>query len=281
MTRGPCAKRRVTCTIDARSGEQFHGENDCANPQPVCPRAPGEGYEKCASICQQAAHAEVEALRAAGPLALGAIARVQGHYYICEPCGRALAQAGVRYVIVMLDGPVALMLFGSVCSGIEAVSVATDPLGWRCVYTSEIEAFPSAVLAHRYPAVTNRGDLNAFRDWPRTAYDVLVGGTPCQSFSVAGLRAGMADPRGNLALTYLALADLDRPRWVLWENVPGVLSSGNGGDFGAFLGGLALLGYGWAYRVLDAQYFGLAQRRRRVFVVGCLRGWAAAAAVTF
>src|SRR5690606_16597321 len=109
--------------------------------------------------------------------------------------------------------------------------------------------------------------------------DLLVGGTPCQSFSVAGLRGGMADPRGNLALVYLAIANQFRPRWLVWENVPGVLSSNGGRDFGAFLGALEQLGYGWAYRTLDAQYFGLAQRRRRVFVVGHLGGWAGAAAV--
>jgi DNA (cytosine-5)-methyltransferase 1 len=113
------------------------------------------------------------------------------------------------------------------------------------------------------------------------AIDVLVGGTPCQSFSVAGLRQGLRDPRGNLALTYLAVADRYRPRWLVWENVPGVLSSGGGRDFGAFLGGLAELGYGFAYRVLDAQYFGLAQRRKRVFVVASARDWRRAAAVLF
>jgi len=111
--------------------------------------------------------------------------------------------------------------------------------------------------------------------------DLLVGGTPCQSFSVAGLRKGLADPRGNLALTFLAIADKYRPEWVVWENVPGVLSSNQGRDFGAFLGGLGQLGYGWAYRVLDAQYFGLAQRRKRVFVVANLGSWQRAAAVLF
>lgn len=109
--------------------------------------------------------------------------------------------------------------------------------------------------------------------------DVLVGGTPCQSFSVAGLRKGLADPRGNLALVYLAIADRYRPDWLVWENVPGVLSSSAGRDFGAFLGGLGEIGYGFCYRVLDAQYFGLAQRRKRVFVVGYLGDWRRAAAV--
>jgi site-specific DNA-cytosine methylase len=113
----------------------------------------------------------------------------------------------------------------SVCSGIEAASVAWHPLGWSPVAFAEIEKFPSAVLAHHYPHVPNLGDMTKFKDWPDAAIDVLVGGTPCQSFSVEGLRKGMADPRGNLALTYLAIADRYRPEWVLWENVPGVLSS--------------------------------------------------------
>ena len=169
----------------------------------------------------------------------------------------------------------------SVCSGIEAATVAWHPLGWQAVAYSEIEAFPSAVLAHHYPNVPNYGDMTRFQEWPDAAIDVLVGGTPCQSFSVAGLRRGMADPRGNLALVYLALADRYRPQWLVWENVPGVLSSNGGRDFGSFLGGMAELGYGFAYRVLDAQHFGLAQRRKRVFVVGCLGDWRRAAAVLF
>lgn len=173
------------------------------------------------------------------------------------------------------------MRYLSVCSGIEAATVAWQPLGWRPVAFSEIEAFPSAVLAHHYPDVPNLGDMTNFRSWPDAAIDLLVGGTPCQSFSVAGLRKGLDDPRGNLALTYLAIAERYRPRWLVWENVPGVLSSNGGRDFGTFLGGLGQLGYGWAYRVLDAQYFGVAQRRRRVFVVGHLGDWRAAAAVLF
>lgn len=173
------------------------------------------------------------------------------------------------------------MRFGSVCSGIEAASVAWTPLGWQCAFVSEIEKFPSAVLAHHYPEVPNRGDMTRFQEWPDADIDVLVGGTPCQSFSVAGLRKGLADPRGNLALTYLAIAERYRPRWLVWENVPGVRSSSDGRDFGAFLGGLAELGYGWAYRSLDAQYFGLAQRRERVFVVAHLGDWRPAAAVLF
>jgi DNA (cytosine-5)-methyltransferase 1 len=169
----------------------------------------------------------------------------------------------------------------SVCSGIEAATAAWHPLGWEAFAYSEIEAFPAAVLAHHYPNTPNFGDMTKFQEWPDATIDLLVGGTPCQSFSVAGLRKGLADPRGNLMLTYLAIAARYRPQWVVWENVPGVLSSNSGRDFGTFLAGLGQLGYGFAYRVLDAQYFGVAQRRRRVFVVGCLGDWRRAAAVLF
>jgi len=174
------------------------------------------------------------------------------------------------------------MKYLSVCSGIEAATVAWHPLGWQPVGFSEIEKFPSQVLAHHYPNVPNLGDMTKFKEWNlESNIDVFVGGTPCQSFSVAGLRKGLDDPRGNLMLTYLAIADKHRPRWLVWENVPGVLSSNGGKDFGTFLGGLGELGYGFAYRVLDAQYFGVAQRRRRVFVVGYLGDWRRAAAVLF
>lgn len=160
--------------------------------------------------------------------------------------------------------------------------MAWHPLGWEAVAYSEIERFPSEVLAHHYPQTPNLGDMTKFKEWNlESNVDLLVGGTPCQSFSVAGLRKGLDDPRGNLMLTYLAIADKYRPRWLVWENVPGVLSSNAGKDFGVFLGGLGELGYGFAYRVLDAQYFGVAQRRRRVFVVGCLGDWRPAAAVLF
>ena len=173
------------------------------------------------------------------------------------------------------------MRYGSVCSGIEAATTAWHGLGWRPAWFSEIEPFPSAVLAHHYPHVPNLGDMTKFEEWPDESIDLLVGGTPCQSFSVAGLRKGLADPRGNLMLTFLAIAQRHRPRWIVWENVPGVLSSNGGRDFGAFLGALGELGYGWAYRVLDAQWFGVAQRRRRVFVVGCLGDQRSAAQVLF
>ena len=175
----------------------------------------------------------------------------------------------------------ALMRYGSVCSGIEAATVAWHPLGWEAAWYSEIEPFPCAVLKHHYPAVPNYGDMTKYEEWPDEPINLLVGGTPCQSFSVAGLRKGLADPRGNLMLTYGAIARRYRPEWLVWENVPGVLSSNGGRDFGTFLGMLAELGYGFAYRVLDAQYFGVAQRRRRVFVVANARSWQRAAAVLF
>jgi DNA (cytosine-5)-methyltransferase 1 len=205
------------------------------------------------------------------------------------------------------------MTFASVCSGIEAASAAWHPLGWRAAFLSEIEPAPCSVLAHHYPDVPNLGDMTKYKEWPDAVFDVLIGGTPCQSFSVAGLRKGLDDPRGNLALVFLGILDRYRPRWVVWENVPGVLSSeshaapdpvppadpvdmerdGQEMDtvdeydseelhaFNSFVAGLSELGYGIAYRVLDAQYFGVAQRRRRVFVIGCLGDTARAQAVLF
>lgn len=162
------------------------------------------------------------------------------------------------------------MRYLSVCSGIEAATQAWKLLGWEAVAFSEIEPFPCALLAHHYPSVPNLGDLMNYETWqiPAGAVDLLVGGTPCQSFSVAGNRSGLEDPRGRLMLSFLGVAERLRPRWIVWENVPGVLSSNRGRDFGAFLGALGKLGYGWAYRVLDARWFGVPQRRRRVFVVG-------------
>lgn len=173
------------------------------------------------------------------------------------------------------------MIYGSICSGIGGCAAAWHPLGWKTAFFSEIDPFPTAVLAHHYPDIPNRGDMNDYRSWPLEKIDLLVGGTPCQSFSVAGLRKGLADPRGNLMLVFLGIADRYRPEWLVWENVPGVLSSAGGRDFGTFLGALSELGYGWAYRILDAQYFGVPQRRRRVFVVGHLGDWRRAAAVLF
>lgn len=239
------------------------------------------------------------------------------------------------------------MRYGSVCSGIEAATVAWEPLGWQAEFYSEIEPFPCHVLHEHYssgrPAfmpdpnvsglkakdrkaraaaikavsrlperangVPNHGDMTQFEEWPDHAIDLLVGGTPCQSYSVAGLRKGLDDPRGDLMLTYAAIARRYRPRWLVWENVFGVLSSKGGRDFASLLGLLSgrrvevpaggwksagiVKGYsgayGLAWRVLDTQYVrvdgaprALPQRRRRVFVVGHSGGdWRRAAAVLF
>jgi DNA (cytosine-5)-methyltransferase 1 len=162
--------------------------------------------------------------------------------------------------------------------------MAWHSLGWKPQWFSEIEPFPSAVLQHHYPQTPNLGDMTLIHSNPifnETTIDVLVGGTPCQSFSVAGLRKGMEDSRGNLALEFCRIADKAKPQWIVWENVPGVLSSNGGKDFGSLLGALGELGYGFAYRILDAQNFGVPQRRRRVFVVGYLGDWRPAAAVLF
>ena len=196
------------------------------------------------------------------------------------------------------------MKYGSVCSGIEAASVAWESLGWQAQWYSEIEHFPSAVLAHRFPTVPNLGDMTQIHlteTFNGNSIDLLVGGTPCQSFSVAGLRKGLDDPRGQLMYTFVELAARKRPKWVVWENVPGVLSSNKGADFASFLGLLtgrdiqAPVGgwtnsgciegissaYGVAWTMLDAQDFGVAQRRKRIFVVGYLGDWRPAAAVLF
>lgn len=165
------------------------------------------------------------------------------------------------------------MIYGSVCSGIEAATVAWEGLGWKPSFFSEIEPFPRSVLQHHYPNVPLHGDFTTIGANNYEAIDLLVGGTPCQSFSVAGLRKGLSDDRGNLALEFIKLAQRLRPRWIVWENVPGVLSSNGGRDFACFVRGLAECGYHCAYRVLDAQYFGLAQRRKRVFLVGYFGDW--------
>lgn len=204
------------------------------------------------------------------------------------------------------------MRFGSVCSGIEAASVAWHPLGWQAAWLAEIEPFPSAVLAHHYPEVPNLGDMTTLPDRIRTgeveAPDLFCGGTPCQAFSVAGLRRSLDDARGNLSLTFCEIANaIDSVRSaggkpasiIFWENVPGVLSTADNA-FGCFLGALAgcdspvFSGGRWtdagvvagpqrtvAWRILDAQYFGLAQRRRRVFVIASARDNFDPAAVLF
>jgi DNA (cytosine-5)-methyltransferase 1 len=212
------------------------------------------------------------------------------------------------------------LIYGSVCSGIAADKMAWGSLDWTCKFFAEINRFPSAVLAHHYGSnmpgdplaengIPNYGDFTKIGS-DAGPIDLLVGGTPCQSFSVAGKRLGLDDPRGNLALEYLALAKRLGARWIVWENVPGVVSSvtdeeeGEGGvrsgldgrqagdewieesDFATFLSFVRECGYGFAYRVLDAQYVRVAgfpravpQRRQRVFVVGYLGDWRPAAAV--
>lgn len=193
------------------------------------------------------------------------------------------------------------MNFVSVCTGIAAPEVAWIPLGWKPVFFAEIDKFPSLVLKHHHPDVPNAGDFTAIQKGDYDAIDALVAGTPCQDFSVAGLRAGMDGQRGQLTVEYAHLAHRLGPRWLVWENVPGVLSIDSGEAFSTFLGLLAGVtvkvprggwqnsgviagapgSYGLAYRVLDAQYCGVPQRRRRVFVVGYLGDWRRAAAVLF
>jgi DNA (cytosine-5)-methyltransferase 1 len=169
----------------------------------------------------------------------------------------------------------------TLCSGIGAPEVAAKRLGWECLWSSEIEPFSSAVLAHHHPESVNHGDLTKLCGGDLEKPDVIVFGSPCQSFSVAGKRAGLDDPRGDITLECLRIVGELLPEWIVWENVPGVLSIDGGRTFGAVLGILGKLGYGFAYRILDAQFFGVPQRRRRVFVVGHLGGWRSAAAVLF
>jgi len=207
------------------------------------------------------------------------------------------------------------MRYLSVCSGIEAASVAWQPLGWQPAMFAEIDPFCCWLLRSRYRAsrpiimpspydapdrkeakrraaairnivalpadgdIINAGDFTKIGKDDVGAIDLLAGGTPCQSFSVAGLRAGLDDPRGNLTIEFARLAGRLRPLWLVWENVPGVLSIDGGRTFGALLGMLVECGYGIAYRILDARFFGVPQRRRRVFVVGHLGDWRGPAAV--
>ena len=171
----------------------------------------------------------------------------------------------------------------SVCSAIEAWSCAVEGMdGYAVSALSEIEPFPCAVLAERYPFVPNLGDMTKINGWAmRGQIDLLVGGTPCQGFSVAGLRGGLDDPRSGLAGHYVRLAAELRVPWLLWENVPGALSTSAGGDFRAFVSALDELGYGLAWAVLDAQWFGVPQRRQRLFLVGRLGDWRGPGAVLF
>lgn len=169
------------------------------------------------------------------------------------------------------------MKYGSVCSGIEAARVAF-PDHWQADWFAEIDPFCCALLKDKYPEVPNLGDITSRTLFPKV--DLVIGGTPCQSFSIQGLRKGMDDDRGKLTLRFCEIVRDARPRWVIWENVPNVLQSDGGRAFGGFVGALGELGYGFAYRVLDAQFFGVPQRRRRVFVVAN-PDWRRAAAVLF
>lgn len=211
------------------------------------------------------------------------------------------------------------MRYGSVCSGIEAATVAWRPLGWRCAFVSEVEPFAAEVLKHRLPEVQNLGDFTRIRGTGNGEQgtgkevadydgeiDLLVGGTPCQSFSTGGKRGGIADPRGSLAIEFVRLAERTDARWLVWENVPAVLSLNGGRDFAAFLtelvgwsvqtpdGGWRNSGivtnapgrFGVSWRVLDARYTrvpafprAVPQRRRRVILVGCRGDWTRAAEV--
>ena len=181
------------------------------------------------------------------------------------------------------------MKYLSICSGIESAGLGWHPLGFECVGLTEIDDFRSAVLQYHFPNVKNYGDFTKLK--PSDISDrpiCIVGGTPCATFSIAGLRKGLAEDRGNLALEFIKCVDRFSPKWVVWENVPGVLSSNEGKDLGTFLGALADIGYGFAYRVLDTQYIrtqrfprALPQRRRRIFVVGCLGDWKSSAKVLF
>jgi DNA (cytosine-5)-methyltransferase 1 len=168
---------------------------------------------------------------------------------------------------------------GTMFSGIGAPECAAPWIDWR--WCAEIDPFPAAVHAARFPGVVNHGDVTKVAWDAVEPVDVVVWGSPCQAFSVAGRRAGLDDPRGDLTLVGLAALGRVRPRWMVWENVPGVLSIDGGRTFGTVLGLMGELGYGVAYRVLNAQHFGVPQRRRRVFVVGCLGDWRRAAAVLF
>ena len=186
------------------------------------------------------------------------------------------------------------MKYASVCSGVEAATLAWESLGWEPVWFSQYDPehkykqgpdFPSAVLAARWPHVPNLGDMTKLKEhevYKNEPFDLLVGGTPCQGFSIAGLRKGLDDSRGQLTLEFVRILKEKQPRWFVWENVPGVLTSNDGRDFASFIGALKSVGYSFSWRIIDAQYCGVPQRRRRVFVVGHLGDdWRPSAAVLF
>ena len=170
-----------------------------------------------------------------------------------------------------------VMRYLSLFSGIEAATVAWEPLGFEPVAFCEIDKFPSAVLAYHYPHVPNLGDITKV-DWKEFldkhgTIDLIVGGSPCQSFSIAaGANRTSLDGKSNLMLEYLRAVDAVKPKWVVWENVPGVLNTRDNA-FRQLLATLGEIGYrDLSYRVLGAQFFGVAQRRKRVYVIGNLAG---------
>lgn len=180
------------------------------------------------------------------------------------------------------------MRYGSICSGIEACSVAWEPLGWECAFMSEIAPFPRAVLEHHYPDVPLHGDFTTIERDQYGSIDLIAGGTPCQSFSQAGLRRGLDDCRGNLTLEYIRLAGLFGVRWFVWENVPGAFTIDRGRTFAEVIYRLGKFGYSCAWRVFDAQYArvdgfcrAVPQRRNRIILVGYLGDWRYPAAVLF
>ena len=177
-----------------------------------------------------------------------------------------------------------MIRYASVCSGIEAPAVALQNIGADVehVFFSEIEKFPSAVLAHHFPDVPNLGDMTKIKGSDYAgSIDLMAAGTPCQTFSPAGDQDGLDDERGQLTIKYFELVGEILPRWFVWENVRNVLSNNDGRDFETIIRAVAKLGYGFAYRLFDAQHFGVPQRRRRIFLVGYRGVWQRAAAVLF
>lgn len=174
------------------------------------------------------------------------------------------------------------MKYLSLFSGIEAVSAAAKKLNWQPAAFSEIADFPCAVLKHHYPDVPNLGDVRNIngKNYYGTV-DFIAGGSPCQDFSIAGKRAGLHGNRSSLAWEFVRILSEVQPKWFLWENVPGALSTNGGRDFSALLREMENIGYGMAWRILDAQYFGVPQRRRRIFLVGYFGDWRPSAAVLF
>src|SRR5690606_36023257 len=174
-----------------------------------------------------------------------------------------------------------VLTVGSLFAGIGGIDLGLERAGMQVRWQVEIEDFPTRVLERHWPSVTRHRDVRQVGKHNLEPVDLICGGFPCQDLSVAGRRAGLAGERSGLFFEFMRVVAELTPRWVLIENVPGLLSSNGGRDMGTVLGALAELGYGYAYRVLDAQYFGVAQRRRRVFIVGCLGDWRSATEVLF